>query len=665
MEITSEMALRELRRRGKLGGVKDRSEASRRRARAEGTMELTSAELRSIAETRSALAAAEKSATPSPSGPSNSGSQDRGDSDPELSEVDSLISEFRDAHQMVSKAEIRELRRKLPQWLAAYSHDSVRTAVRKGSTVAHVGHLVEQISSRRSQLQTPANERKQQRPLRSGSRRGAINRSVTAESRRAAGRSGTRGQTSATPSSVGSSLDSLEDVLDPSESGDERPQRMPGPAKSAYDTTDLSLTEALEYVTGLPWTDQFHSSYIGLSAPFDFTSLHDECATTLRKIAKNPERKRIARAGILLSLAEKVEEFNSLALQDAAGQILSYASPPGDDEYALHAFIGLNGQHAGNSTRAAAVADLSRPRFLRLKNAVRRESLGRVWLPQLETATRALETEAARADRDPDPSELRIVSAVADLLGTDGQRLRLARLGNPTEHAAAEVSGVVDIESAVHRLAEPYGFIRISDAIDELVGAGVTTSLPDLQKLFAGIPNALRLSDGWWWLPNTSGEQPPAVRVATKVAYVAARPFTGSDLHRALLRHAARGRKTENESGSMPPGEVLAAWADCVDELTVDDEGLLYTLSEPGDETLSELELTVLETIVFSRGGVCSTQDLLGQIRDHTHESSAGIDTLRSLAIADEVAPNVWSLCGAEYDPQIVDLLVRRSEPEC
>lgn len=1051
MEITAEMALRELRRRGTNGGVKDRSEASRRRARSEGTMELSNKQLRSIAGTMGHEGAQlDSPASPRLNGPpalpeisgripvSSSSAPNRKDQNPDASEVETLIGEFRSAHQMVSKAEIRELRQQLPRWLAEHPYESVRTAIRRGPTVAHVERLVTQISARRSHLEKDAGKRRAgavrstsgtrtpARPSRGAhttnggqSAKGLqppadsagppavrqpdpathrhhpsghgtpideaalgsgtaehpdgysaqVDRSATPQrsgqdgdgaavlssdaeraiylrfDMKANGESGLLGAMclresggtlwlqhydlggcelestvqlrpsavdhqrwrSLTPElaihelialarsedrlllawspdtlsamleldlpdpdrrqlqrrfrsgldlatswrnrqptkpgfvakdSIAAFMDAagipamadstLEDDQDSSNpvirafrtvtknyrrltelrslinriairaasrdtlrpkatrlaprgpasrsritgwGGPDRPI-LPGPLSDLLSEEvgeDLSLRfwadrnadekaedvlaravrlsgarwqevgdvplgqwpdaddlehwqltprtlntvrrhlhrldepvtlgklmampnmgirgaidfasalevsglgagsstsadpvviSSLEHVEELAWAGEFRSNFIGLSAPLDFTSLRDECAALRRKLTTNSTPARINRAEKLLSLASRVEEFNRLGLQDAAGRILTYAAPTADGEAALHAYIGLGGYRPGSSSESAAATGLSRQRFLRLKGSVRRSSVGRVWLPQLEEAISALEASVARAGVEPDPREARVVSAIADVLGTDDQLQRLGDIDALAVPDGASAADLIDIENQIRRMAEPYGFVRVSDAIDKLIGAGVTTSLPDLQKRFAGIPDASPLADGWWWLSTAGGEQAPAVRVATKVAYVAARPFTGSDLRRALLRHAAaKAIENDDEAGSVPPGEVLVSWGSLVEALSVDEQSLLDTTTRPGDEILSELEMTIVEILVFSRGGVCDTENLLAQVREHGSQKHLGVDHLRSLAILDEVADGIWSLCGAEHDPQIVDLLKKR-----
>ncbi|MEQ8842274.1 MAG: hypothetical protein RIB98_14920 [Acidimicrobiales bacterium] len=868
MEITAEMALRELRRRGKLGNPKDSSRASQQRARNDGTMELSSSLLRSIA---GAQATAPKDSKPAAGTHHEPGSRARqgvvssrsapisDGNDQATSEVESLVHEFRNAHQLVSKAEIRELQRKLPGWLANHPYETVETAVRRGETVGKVGYLVKQIGKRRSQLQGNAAKGK---PRAAGPTRSpAAERAPTgsepvsfrpeAEAGKATGhvrhepgqdtaaafsqrvdsadtdtgaplaerssildsdaeravyvrfemhadnRSGVLGimylsrpggplslqhydlggcdlESSVRLDLVGVdhlqwkslapklalgeladfareedrlivawSADTLSAILEldlseanknqlrlrfrsgleiatawralqpkkrdvpgdsiaafmeaagiPVPSGPAAEGRQPGsdPAARAVSTitrnhrrlnelrdliarvaspkpasnlADPVVIGGLEHVEGLPWADGFHSNFISLGAPVDFASLRDECAALRRKIEASSTPARLSRAEKLLSLAAEVEEFNSLPLQEAASRVIGHTSPTGDEEAALHAYIGMRGHQPGNSTESAAAGSLSRQRFLRLRTATRKKAEGRVWLPQLEQTIISLE----RADRAVGPNQdaavVLVPSAIADLLGTDGQRLRLSRFGPSTGGTGTTAADPgVDIESELRRISEPYGFLRVSDAIDRLVDAGFTTSLPDLQRILAETRGGVKIGDGWWWFTTSDDDPSNAVRVAEKIAYVASRSFTGSDLQRALLRQAMGGSTPHEGTDFVPPGEVLTRWAELVDGLTVDDQQLVYTSEQPSDEMLSELELTVAEAIAFSRGGVCSTEELANQLWEYDTRSRPAASTLASMAIVDEVVDGVWCLCGAEHDPQIAEILGKRSRSE-
>jgi superfamily II DNA or RNA helicase len=69
--------------------------------------------------------------------------------------VEELVRGYEESHQMVSKSELRDLRRQLPQWLREFRLSTLKAAVRRGSTVRDVGTTAGRIRAGIKAIQEP------------------------------------------------------------------------------------------------------------------------------------------------------------------------------------------------------------------------------------------------------------------------------------------------------------------------------------------------------------------------------------------------------------------------------------------------------------------------------------------------------------------------------
>lgn len=414
--------------------------------------------------------------------------------------------------------------------------------------------------------------------------------------------------------------------------------------------SSVSTARSLNRAAKLRWASSFRSDFLPFDAPFDFRSLRDECTMLRRKLSDGPTDSHRARANELLHLVKEVEEYNSLGLRDATSKLISRWATFGQAEEALRAFAGLDSFRPRHVGVAAKIADLRRHHVLSLQDQLRRETRGRAWLPQLEESLERLESGVD------DGVDRQSVLAIAELFASEELLRRFEHLLPIQGVPAPALDPNIDVEAAVRLLAEPLGFIRISDAIDRLISAEVSTSLPNLRTLLDAADDATPLADGWWcFTPLAVGPEAPALRTALKIAAVSGRPFHTSDLHRALINVVRDDGARQDGNEVVPSLEALAEWSRLAPELETD-QGMISAVSGQADP-LSESEWTIVDVIAAQVGGICTSDRLLEQCSDLGLPNDSVWSYLGTGVIVEEVAKGIWGLRGADRDEQAIGRL--------
>jgi hypothetical protein len=469
----------------------------------------------------------------------------------------------------------------------------------------------------------------------------------------------------------------------------DNPEHDPSEEKDDQETLLLDLAQ-LERIARQPWAEQVFGSDPRFSdlLPFRTDSVYqvvDRLLTAwdLNELSVEDQRRVHLLALEADNLRQRVEEIGQLRLDDALDQLFEKVThQTGTRKSVLMRRMGWSSASAITLERAGDLLDLTRERVRQIQERITGKinsllPMQKVFLPQLEKAIDVLERslpltidEASRLLRDNGiTTDLFSIENIENVCGWLHHDCPFSivdpRRSHGNEKVLVSVHGTTDVRSLLQvarRLAGASGIANIYDVAERVVPNGEDMDPKTAALVLSQTSSAIEfLSDDWFWMTNIPIDRNRLRNTCRKMLSVVS-PISLKEIRTGLRRHysyRASSNKRYSETGRsslrVPPLDVLGQFFKKHPEFTIDEQGLVSTVSFLDyREELGDTERTMVDVLRSSPSGLLDRTSFRRQcVSRGVNPTTFDIYTSFSPIISHPDL-NVWGLRGVDVNPAAI-----------